>query len=64
MLMNINNTPKLIKGLLNVTFAIKAEAVQILYTKFNLIKAVINRFTAYRVPKSLSSVIRMILSQL
>ena len=62
--MNTDNTLKLIKGLLNIIFAIKAKAVQILYIKFNLTKAVINRFTAYKVPKSLNSVMRIILSQL
>ena len=62
--MNINNTPELIKGLLNVTSAIRAEAVQILYTRFNSAKAVVNRFTVYRVSESLSLMVRMILSQL
>ena len=59
--MNTDNTPKLIKGLLNITSAIKAEVVQILYVKFNPVKAVVNKFTAYKVPESLSSVVRMIL---
>ena len=52
------------KGLLNITSAIRAEAVQILYARFNSAKAVVNRFTVYRVPESLSSVVGMILSQL
>ena len=60
--MNTDNTPKLMKRLLNVTFTIRAEVVQILYTKFNLAKAVVNKFTAYRVLESLSSAVKMILS--
>ena len=62
--MNTDNTSELMKRLLNITSAIRAKVVQILYVRFNLAKAVVNRFTAYRVLKSLSSVMRIILSQL